>query len=350
MLRLLVLFVIIIGLAPGTWLRSPHDSRATAFAFTATPLATKDWSAAGLSVKRAWRLDSAHPYFSGFSSLLYLGDRTFLAGSDRGYLFRFQIGPQGPESGTLNQIGENRTGKKRDVDLEAMMANLATGQYWAAYERSNTIARFSALGAEEARVQPAAMRHWDNNSGPEAMARLPDGRVLVIAEQRSSQSGNHEALLFRGDPLEPGEPVAFTVETPDKYRPTDVAVAPNGGALVILRRFDPLARPSLSVKLAIFDPTLIRPGKAWKALSTVSLGPGVPMDNYEGIAIVPRPDGACSVWLISDDNFSITQDTLLLELNWSACSRNLQKNGEEKGAQVAPPAQISSDHSNKRNN
>jgi hypothetical protein len=41
----------------------------------------------------------------------------------------------------------------------------------------------------------------------------------------------------------------------------------------------------------------------------------LPVDNFEGVAIGQAPSGATRIWLISDDNFSGNQRTLLLALD-----------------------------------
>ena len=46
------------------------------------------------------------------------------------------------------------------------------------------------------------------------------------------------------------------------------------------------------------------------------------MDNYEGLAVAPGPDGALVLWLISDDNKATFQRTLLLKLLWRPSDSN----------------------------
>lgn len=40
------------------------------------------------------------------------------------------------------------------------------------------------------------------------------------------------------------------------------------------------------------------------------------VDNYEGLAALPNPDGSTRFYLISDDNFSASQRTLLVAFDW----------------------------------
>jgi len=42
------------------------------------------------------------------------------------------------------------------------------------------------------------------------------------------------------------------------------------------------------------------------------LEPPLTLDNFEGVAAVENPDGTTGLWMISDDNFSRRQRTLLM--------------------------------------
>ena len=41
------------------------------------------------------------------------------------------------------------------------------------------------------------------------------------------------------------------------------------------------------------------------------------VDNFEGVHFTPRPDGGYRVYILSDDNFSASQRTLLLAFDWT---------------------------------
>jgi hypothetical protein len=45
------------------------------------------------------------------------------------------------------------------------------------------------------------------------------------------------------------------------------------------------------------------------------------VDNFEGVAAQARPDGRVRFYLISDDNFSGKQRTLLLAFDWTPPTR-----------------------------
>ena len=53
-----------------------------------------------------------------------------------------------------------------------------------------------------------------------------------------------------------------------------------------------------------------------EAMIALDLATVVPRENYEGLALRERADGAVDVWLISDDNMSVMQRTLLAKLRF----------------------------------
>jgi hypothetical protein len=46
------------------------------------------------------------------------------------------------------------------------------------------------------------------------------------------------------------------------------------------------------------------------------------IDNFEGVAAAPSPSGGLRFYLISDDNFSKSQRTLLVAFDWRPGSGN----------------------------
>ncbi|MEO1311639.1 MAG: esterase-like activity of phytase family protein, partial [Pseudomonadota bacterium] len=59
-------------------------------------------------------------------------------------------------------------------------------------------------------------------------------------------------------------------------------------------------------------------GAVVEPLVLATLGVGAPVDNFEGLAVARGADGGERLYLISDDNFSKRQNTLLLEFARSA--------------------------------
>lgn len=318
MRKLALLLVVMLGLAPGTWVRPPlppADTRQIV-SFHALPIPKVDLGP--LEPVGAWELDSPNSNFGGYSALAALGDGTLLAASDKGSMMHFAP-PGGPPSGVrIGYFGQDGNRPKWQLDIESMARDPMSGRVWLGFEGSNRIERFDAGFRAPATVQPDAMHDWPSNQGPEAMVRLADGRFVVIAEGTHRWAGSEvPGLLFASDPVDRVAPVAFRFAPPDGYKPVDLAQLPDGRVLILLRKVVWGLPPHFAGKLAVADPATIRAGQVWHATPLADLSAPLPSDNYEGLAVVPD-DAGTTLWLISDDNDSIFQRTLLLKLRWPA--------------------------------
>lgn len=263
-----------------------------------------------------WHLSSARSDFGGYSALLATGGDTLTAISDVGLTLRMRRpgAPGGPEP----RFGQVRTpnSRYRSPDIEAATIDPRTGRRWYAYEYSNRIRRFdSGNDGTSSVVAPPAMRSWPANGGPESLARLPDGRFIVLSEDPPWLStGERPGLLFPADPVTGVAPLEFGFRPPIGYAPSDMAALPDGRVLILLRTIDPLP-PFFKGMLVVADPAAIAAGREWPWRKLADLSGPVPRDNYEGLAIASDATGV-TIWVISDDNFARIQRTLLLQLHW----------------------------------
>jgi hypothetical protein len=318
-MRLIWSVLLVLWLVPGWSTLSPREGLGSAARFTVTPVAIRGGSAdrkvGRLTFLRGYRLTSPDPAFGGFSSLLVEGDRFTLL-SDGGDIVRFRLDSAGhvanPWFGALP--GGPGTGwVKEDRDSESMTRDPASGRIWVGFENYNQIWRYaSGLARAERWVAPAAMRDWPSNGGPEAIVRLHDGRFVVFSEQQPGAHGQgRAALLFAGDPTAGNRPpLRFTYLPPRHYEPSDVAELPDGRLIVVNRRFSIGAW--FTVVLTMVDPAAIRAGAMLKGTEIARFSDGVLHDNYEGVAVV-RDRGNVNLWIVSDDNQSVFQQSLLLE-------------------------------------
>ena len=318
MRKLALLLVVILGLAPGTWLRSPRPpaNQQQILGFVELPVPAVDLGP--LEPAGAWVLDSPNDTFGGYSALTPLGDGSLLAASDKGSILRFS--PPGMLQGgiTIGYSGQDPNRPKWQLDSESLTRDPATGRLWFGFEGDNRIERFDADFRGRAAVRPAAMRGWPGNSGPEAMVRLADGRFVVLAEGTHRWfDGEVPGLLFRSDPVTGIAPLQFRFVPPAGYQPVDLAQLPDGRVLILLRRVVWGLPPGFAGKLMLAEPRAIRAGQRWPATLLANLAAPLPSDNYEGLAVVPDSAGT-TLWLISDDNDSLFQRTLLLKLRWRA--------------------------------
>lgn len=258
------------------------------------------------------RLTSPDPAFGGFSALAVAGDRFTLL-SDGGNVARFRMDARGAVSrpAYVALPGGPATGwRKMDRDSESLAVEPGTGRVWIGFERANAIWRYSpGFRRAERLVRPAAMRRWRGNGGAEAMARLRDGRFLVVAEEATRGPGR-EALLFPGDPTDGRAPLRFRYLPPAGFDPSDVTQLPDGRVLV-LNRWWGLPKRFRSALVAI-DPRLFRPGALLRGREIARLAPPLRTENYEGVAATMEA-GRTVVWLVSDDDMNGWQRTLLLK-------------------------------------
>lgn len=270
-------------------------------------------------LEAAWRIESGHYLASGFSAMVTEPQGRILAFSDAGGTMRFAppgAAPLEPEMGWINFRPKRPAFLYRDV--ESVAHDPATGRYWLGIEGRNEIVRTDAGLVKKRQVKPAAMAGWGKNAGSEAMLRLADGRFVVIRETTRSllDSRLHEAVLFAGDPTLHPDGRKFLFEAPDNFSVVDMALLPDGRALILMRRLLWPLPMRFAGRIAVADPALIRPGRVWRSTQVAALASVLPVDNFEAIGVAPGPAGRVTVWLLSDDNhMRFLQRTLLWKLS-----------------------------------
>lgn len=100
---------------------------------------------------------------------------------------------------------------------------------------------------------------------------------------------------------------ALVVVTEFGFHPTGAATLPNGDIILLERRF-----PPLNALIRIIPAESIVAGADLQGEIIARLGNGMTLDNMEGIAVRTDETGRTLVYLVSDDNFSIFQQTLLM--------------------------------------
>ncbi|OBV10831.1 esterase-like activity of phytase family protein [Erythrobacter dokdonensis] len=308
--RLIAACALALLCAPGTWLRSevvmtvPRDITVTQVQ-GAGSAAVPGWTVAGV-----WHYDSAGGRFGGFSAMLALGPGMLRAFTDRSFRITLTEPDQsGPRPYMNRQFVE--PGWDFDlVDSESATRDPGNGNYWIGYEQTHAIQRNTIASSPDGVRDLRKLVDWPDNSGIEAMVRLADGRFVILPE------GRREGLIFPEDPVDGGTPARFAVRSPaEGYVATDAAQLPDGRLMVLMRDVispRPGAWPPFSCLLAIGLPPAS--GEIFAPQVALRLDGVIPRENYEGLALRPRDDGRIDVWVISDDNFSIFQRTLLAKL------------------------------------
>jgi len=306
--RIAVIALLLALLLPAQFLRSPpRISENPGVTLAPLPFAqTENWPE-GLTLTGFWQIGTNDWRMGGWSALVARDDGLLEAFSDRGA--RVLLDPSGAfhmaEIVSLPPIPVER---RYIVDIEAATMDRESGQLWLALEYHNAVVRFDPSGHARA-IRPKAMRRWGINKGAEAMARLSDGRFILFRETGGG-------LLFPGDPLAGGASEPFAFDPPGGFQPSDAALLPDGRLLILLRRLE-LKFPPFDAMLVLADPTGLEAGGTLEMEPLANLVPGLPRENYEGLAVTPAADGSLDIWLVSDDNMAGFQRSLLVRLNWN---------------------------------
>ncbi|MBI3673324.1 MAG: esterase-like activity of phytase family protein [Rhizobiales bacterium] len=274
-----------------------------------------------------WRgglvLDSPDESFGGLSGLILSSDCTsLLAVSDTGTWLRAVVYyEEGRIAGlTRTEWAPMRDAKgqpfagKFDGDAEAL-ASLGDGRYLVGFERFVRVglydigrqglnARFKLLPS------PKAIGEGPPNGEIEALSHLTEGpwkgHDLAISEAQFDANGNTRGWLWQG-----WKTVPFSVARLEDYKVTDAAMAPGGDILILQRSFGLSLLPGMAIARiraadikdsATVTPDLLFEGRA----------PAYAIDNMEGMALC-RKDGELRLTIVSDNNLSSLQRTLLLQ-------------------------------------
>lgn len=260
-----------------------------------------------------WRLSSPNSMFGGFSALAMPAPGRFLLVSDGGYLTRLTLGADGGVSDAsiaLLATPDGKARRKSQSDVEAMAVDSASDKVWVALEGLNRIWRLDAAMTRVEAQRDLPAPDWPSNRGPEAMARLADGRFLIFSEDADDDPRGREALLYRGDPTKAGQPpLRFFYDSEGKGLVSDAAPLPDGRVLLVHRRLG--LSPVFRTILAIVDPAEIRAGGVIRS-QQIGRVPDALSENYEGAAVVVENDRTF-VWLVADDNFNGWQRSLLVK-------------------------------------
>jgi len=271
-------------------------------------------------------LTSGSKDFGGFSGLRVAPDGARLdAVSDRAHWLTARLvhdgaKPVGIEAAELFPVlgasGKPLAGT-RGGDTEAL--EIAEGIAWIPTERIHRVLQLDlAKGAQAARAIPVpgakGMADLGNNAGIEALALVPDGQekgtLLIVGEEPLAAGEDHPAWLLPGRTRKPAR--ALKLKSRDGYAVTDMAFLPGGDLVVLERRYRPPF--SLYMRLRRIALQTIREGAVLDGdvLLEASLA-GQDIDNMEGLSAHRAADGGSVLTLISDDNFSGSQRTILLQ-------------------------------------
>ena len=155
------------------------------------------------------------------------------------------------------------------------------------------------------------MRSLPNNRGSKRWCScreaLPLGGTLIaISERGLDKAGNIRGFLIGGP-----QPGGFAVKRSADFDISDAALLPGGDLLLLERKFSWTGGLWIRIRrIALAD---IRPARWSTERSLFEADLGYEIDNMEGLSVHRSAGGETVLTLISDDNFSMIQRTLLLQ-------------------------------------
>jgi hypothetical protein len=183
-------------------------------------------------------------------------------------------------------------------------------------ERVNQILRFDfSKGGIRSRGEvvpvPPALGKLPFNKGLEALVFVPKGQplagsLIAISERGLDPSGNILCFLIGGP--SPGQ---FTAKRTGNFDISDAVLLPSGDLLLLERKFSLLEGVGIRIRRIPIKSVVPDAVVDGPAIFEVDLG--YEIDNMEGIDVHVTEDGETVLTMVSDDNFSMIQRTLLLQ-------------------------------------
>ncbi len=276
-------------------------------------------------------LTSKDKDFGGFSAMRFVpredgNGLALLALSDRAQWLKADIAFD--QQGVPTGLGKPRMAailkhdgkalKSMEGDAEAL--EITEQGFVLGFERYHRLDLYAADAQNIYRYQRRILHNrlvdgLNNNQSLESIAQISDGRLITFAENPPGKNGgtiNPGWISLPANWQVGGDdwvPVKF--QTAPDFAITEMASDKKTGDLFVLERaFSPLAGPRARlsrIKAADISPGIVLPAELLGALN-IAFG----IDNMEAMDLRRLEDGTLLVYLLSDDNFSINQRTVLL--------------------------------------
>jgi hypothetical protein len=271
-------------------------------------------------------LTSSYRGFGGLSAIRMLDGRgeRFIALSDKGTWFTGRVVYSGREMTGLADVEaapilgpDGRPAAARGwYDPESIA--LDGDSAYVGIERVNQVLRFDfSRGFTRARGEvvalPLAARKLPYNKGLEALVFVPKGKplagtLIAIAERGLDAQGNLLGFLIGGPT--PGQ---FSIRRSNNFDISDAVLLASGDLLVLERKFSWLSGVGIRIRRIALNS--IAPGALVDGPSIFDADLGHEIDNMEGIDAHVSEDGDTVLTMVSDDNFSLLQRTLILQFS-----------------------------------
>jgi hypothetical protein len=257
--------------------------------------------ASPLRLSGAWEVTAKDRRFGGLSSLS-LDQGRFLAVSDLGAVARFDLPTTNSAVAVIEDLraGPGPFGKKWSRDAESLAADPGGRGWWIGYEQHHSLWLYDP-GFDRAISSVDLKRdEWWDNRGAEALIAEANGLLVLAENGRDAMRVGPKGIQRL--PLEAGADVAEAARAPD-------------GSIWLLLRSKSWSGIDQRVAPLVWNDRGYEVGQGLRVPKTA-------FDNFEGMAIAPRPDGGWRFWLISDDGHRVMARILLVALDYVPPARH----------------------------
>ncbi len=273
-------------------------------------------------------LRGAHPNFGGISAIRVTPDgHKFLAVTDTGDWVQGALAYLNGRIASVQDVtiapvigpGGQRA---KDIGLwDAESLAIVGDEVFVGIEREHSVLAFDwskgGVKAEGRKLPlPSFVRDWPENRGIEALGIMPAGsayagRLIGLSERSGGRDEPTEGFVMQRDG---SDAFRFRLKRSDGFDITALDFLPNGDLVVLERFFTPVRGVAMRlrrVKTAAIQPEALVDGEVLMVADKA-----YHVDNMEGLSIHSNAAGETIFTLISDDNFSVAQRTLLLQFRW----------------------------------
>lgn len=280
--------------------------------------------AQGLTFLGGIELSSSEPLFGAFSSIRMRDSQAFLGVFDTGYWIEGRLlrdadgrlsGVEAVRLAPLLDASGRESPSKFLVDAESLAVN--GDRAFVGFEQRHRVVTYAPL-SDLGKALPSTPLTFPfdldilhSNGGFESLVVAPEGSeiagaLVAITEKSFDENGNIYAAII-GGPLAGG----FRVLPRDEFEITDATFLPDGDLLLLERRFS--IATGVGMRLRRIEGSSIRPDAVVDGDILFEANYRSQIDNMEGLDAIPEPDGSVRLIVVSDDNHSILQRTLMLE-------------------------------------
>jgi len=257
------------------------------------PIRLPQAAGGGVRIIRAWKVGADDPRLAGLSALV-LRPGGLLALADSGWVVEL---PR-PGAGSVGRFSDLPAGPgpanyKKNRDSEALAAT--PDGWWVTFEFRHSLWHFARDWRSGYQLESLRRFGWPVNTGVEAIVRTAEGRWLLLPENGRTVL----ELTSAGLRLRPLVGVSGGI--------ADAVRLPDGRVVVAVREVD----WGIVNRLAWLEPA--GAGYRLRPFATLPLGW---LDNVEGLAAEPLPNGRTRLWAVTDSDG--WRRTLLLEMELPA--------------------------------